>query len=159
MKHSLSLILFFLTISIPLFAQQNYLVGKTTTEEIREKEPIFGIYANRYQPDSTAIEFLANLQDSVTIKTFFGTWCHDSKREVPAFMKTIELANNPLINVEYVALSRNKTDPEGLSQNWGLQYTPTFIIVSQSKEIGRIVEESTEKIEVDLMKILTSGVR
>ncbi len=146
-----------ITIGINDLANAQDIIGVTSPEEIRESHRVFDIYVNRYKPDSTAIEYLKNFEESVEIKILFGTWCHDSKREIPAFIKTMELAENPKIDIEYIAVSREKSDPEGRADAYDLQYTPTFIIFNAENEIGRIVEESTESIEQDLVHILKSG--
>ena len=138
-------------------AQSNDILGTTTPEEIRGQHRVFDIYVGRYTPDSSSVEFLNNFEHPVEIKVLFGTWCHDSKREIPAFIKTMEEVGNPNLDVEFIGVSRKKTDPEGRAKNYDLQYTPTFIIFSDEKEIGRIVEESTERIEQDLVQILKSG--
>ena len=103
-----------------------------------------------------AIEYLSSIKDSVQIYALFGTWCHDSKKQIPAFMKTLELADNPIIDVKYIAVTKQKTDPENLSQRWDLKYTPTFIIYRQNKEYGRIIEEPEISLEEDLVRILKS---
>lgn len=149
--------LILITIGINDFANAQDILGVTSPEEIRETHRVFDIYVNRYQPDSTALTYLREFDESVEIKILFGTWCHDSKREIPAFIKTMELAENPKIDIEYIAVSREKSDPEGRSGAYDLQYTPTFIIFMAEKEIGRIVEESTESIEQDLVQLLKSG--
>lgn len=148
----------FLMISSPhkILAQTLDIIGPTTAEEIREKHRIFDIYTNRYIPNSKSISYLKEIQDSVKINVFFGTWCHDSKKQVPAFIKTIELAKNSLIEVEYVAVTKNKNDPNKLSDSFGLKYTPTFIIYRNNKEYGRIIEEPEFSIEEDLVLILKS---
>lgn len=157
MKLTLFLIPLLALISGQLIAQQNYLVGKTSIPELFENEPIFEVYTNRYQPDSAAVQFLAQYPDTISIIVLFGTWCHDSKREVPALIKTIQTADNSNIKSEFIGVDRGKNDPENISNHWGLKYTPTFIIVGAGNEIGRIVEESTLGIEVDLKNILSTG--
>lgn len=138
-------------------AQNSDIVGVTSLEEIRSTNRIFDIYIDRYEPDSMALAYLSNYDDPVNIKILFGTWCHDSKREVPAFIKTIELANNSNFIVEYIGVNREKSDSQGFSELYNLQYTPTFIIFKNSYEVGRIVEETVKGIEIDLVEILKSG--
>ena len=36
-----------------------------------------------YEPDGFILEQIINLSDSITIQIFMGTWCSDSRREVP----------------------------------------------------------------------------
>jgi thiol-disulfide isomerase/thioredoxin len=135
-------------------AQESHLIGETSEKEIRETHRIFDIYTNRYQPDKEVIQRLSEIQDSVKIYVLFGTWCHDSKREIPAFFKTLELANNPRFEVEMTAVSKRKTDPTGSYERWNLKNTPTFVIFRNGVEIGRIVEEAEVSMESDLLRIL-----
>lgn len=138
-------------------AQNSDIVGVTSPEEIRSTHRIFDIYIDRYEPDSTALAYLSNYDDPIDIKILFGTWCHDSKREVPAFIKTMELANNSNFNVHYIGVNREKTDGQGFSEIYNLQYTPTFVIFKGSYEIDRIIEETSDRIEIELVEILKSG--
>lgn len=138
-------------------AQDADVLGTTSADEIRTSHRIFDIYINRYQPDSASVQFLNDLDEPIEIKILFGTWCHDSKREVPAFIKTMEMVENDAISYELIGVSRKKSEPENRHNVYDLQYTPTFIIFSAEKEIGRIVEESTESIEKDLVEIIKSG--
>ena len=138
-------------------AQSSDIIGPTTAEQVRGEHRIFDIYTKRYTPDEEAIKYLSEIRDSVTIHVLFGTWCHDSKKQIPAFMKTLEVANNPNINVEYVAVSRKKAEPKELVDHWDLKLTPTFIIVRRGKEYGRIIEEPVTSLEGDLVSILKSG--
>jgi thiol-disulfide isomerase/thioredoxin len=135
-------------------AQANDLIGPTTIEQVRTEHRIFDLYTKRYQPNQEDISFLSTYSDSISITVLFGTWCHDSKKQIPAFFKILEEANNPLINTELIAVSRKKKQPESSIKRWGLRYTPTFIIVKGDKEIGRIVEEPSKSMENDLVEIL-----
>ena len=139
-------------------AQYSDIVGITSSEEIRATHRVFDIYINRYESDSTALAYLTNFDESITITVLFGTWCHDSKKQVPAFIKTMDLAKNPKIQVTYIGVNRQKSDTEGAAKVYNLQYTPTFIIFRDENEIGRIVEKPTESIEKDLVEIFKFGV-
>lgn len=147
----------FLPWSYSAHAQGADIVGNTTPQQIKSEHRVFEIYVKRYQPDSTAIQYLAAFSDSVKIKVLFGTWCHDSKKQIPAFMKVMETVSNPYFEIEYVGISRSKKEPREIISGLDLQYTPTFIIYSEQKEIGRIVEEPTLSMEEDLVKIFESG--
>lgn len=141
-------------LSSSISAQSTDIIGPTTAEQVREEHRVFDIYMKRYTPDTVAVKYLSEIQDSVTIHVLFGTWCHDSKKQIPAFMKTIEEANNPKINVEYIAVSRKKAEPKELVERWDLKLTPTFIIVRRNKEFGRIIEKPITSLEEDLVRIL-----
>ena len=47
---------------------------------------------NNYQPNEKVVKKLKKRFDNISIKAFIGTWCHDSKRELPSFYKVMELA-------------------------------------------------------------------
>jgi len=153
---SIFLLLFLFVCSQPSFSQNADIVGKTTSEEVREQYKIFDIYTKRYSPNSESLKYLAEIQDSVQIFVLFGTWCHDSKKQIPAFIKTIELAQNPLINVEYTGVSRKKNEPNEILERWMIKRTPTFIIYRNGQEYGRIIEEPVHSMEQDLVSILKS---
>tara|TARA_R110000868_G_scaffold235273_9_gene489158 strand:+ start:16519 stop:17028 length:510 start_codon:yes stop_codon:yes gene_type:complete len=158
-KNSLLLFFFsfFLIISTSTsVAQKSDIVGITTAEEVRAQHRIFDIYTKRYTPKVESVQYLKEIQDSVKIHVLFGTWCHDSKKQIPAFMKTMEEVKNPFIEVEYIAVTKKKTDPNMLSERWNLKYTPTFIIFRKGQEFGRIIEEPIQHLEEDLVSILKS---
>ena len=71
----------------------------------------------------------------------FGTWCHDSQREVPRLLKLLEQSKVELNSLTLVAVDYNKQDPQGLAEQFQLKYTPTFIVIDQSKEQHRVVEK------------------
>ena len=50
-------------------------------------------------------QFASDLKD-YNITLFMGTWCGDSKREVPRFYKILEACNFPMDQLTAVALSR-----------------------------------------------------
>jgi len=151
-----SLFIFLAFIITPLKAQNEYLSGPVTEAQIREVK-IFDLYTTRYEPDQEIIEKLNLVQDSILIDVFMGIWCHDSKREVPAFFKIMESINNPLITANYTALEYKRRGPKDVIQQNNIKRTPTFIIYKNGKEIGRIIEEVKESVELDLYKVIADG--
>ena len=54
---------------------------------------------------------VSKLKDSLnnyTIKAFFGSWCGDSKLELPRFYKILEAANFPENQLEVIAVDRTE---------------------------------------------------
>jgi thiol-disulfide isomerase/thioredoxin len=136
-----------------LFAQKEYLSGSVTEAQIRDIE-IFDTYTKRYKVDENAIEKLNTVQDSIFIDVFMGTWCHDSKREVPALFKIMESISNPLITAKYTALEYRRSGPKDIIEKNDIKRTPTFIVYKNGVEIGRIIEEVDKSVESDLLKII-----
>lgn len=148
--------LFFLlavVLCFPVYAQNDYLSGPVTEQQIREVK-IFDLYTERYKPDSEIISGLNAIQDSVLVDVFMGMWCHDSKREIPAFFKIMESIDNPLITANYTALEYRRRGPKDIVKENNIKRTPTFIIYKNGKEVGRIIEEVEVSMESDLYQII-----
>ncbi|MCC3861504.1 thioredoxin family protein [Pseudemcibacter aquimaris] len=107
--------------------------------------------AGEYEVDKASLADLDALMQGVEVKVVMGTWCHDSKREVPRFYKII---NGHNANIEMIALDRNKQAPNGEIDGMGITNTPTFIFYKNGKELNRIVETPRESLEKDTIKIL-----
>lgn len=109
--------------------------------------------------DKLVETFSESLKD-YTIKVFLGTWCGDSKKEVPRFYKVLETANYNLDNLEVVALDNQKEHykqgPNGEEKGYDIHRVPTFIFYKDGKEINRIVEHPIETLERDIEKIVTN---
>ncbi|MDQ7008637.1 MAG: thioredoxin family protein [Acidobacteriota bacterium] len=108
-----------------------------------------------YEPESRALAALARLERPVTLEITFGTWCSDSRREVPALLRTLELAANERIAVKLVAVTRDFARPEGWAQLRGITNVPTVRVIEGGEEIGRFVESPVGgSAEEDLAAIL-----
>ncbi|MEZ4907148.1 MAG: thioredoxin family protein [Saprospiraceae bacterium] len=93
--------------------------------------------------------------DDISIKVFLGTWCSDSRREVPRFIKILNEAGFDMQNLEIMCLDRDKKAPDYTSNTFNIQYVPTFIVYQKNKELGRIIETPENTLETDLLKILS----
>lgn len=106
-------------------------------------------------PDADAARALKDVPPGATVRVFFGTWCGDSRREVTRFWKALDVAGGIVpFTIEYIAVDRAKTAPEGLTDGIGLRYVPTFVVVRAGKEVGRIIESSPGGLEKDLRALL-----
>lgn len=81
---------------------------------------------------------------------FLGTWCHDSKREVPRFLKLLNAAKVQLDSLRLVAVGYDKLDPNGLAKQYDVRYTPTIIVSDGEKELVRMIEKPKQSIAADL---------
>ena len=106
-----------------------------------------------YQPVTEAISNLHQVDQTVEIVIFHGAWCPDSQREVPRFMHILELANNSRLHFTEYEVNRQKEDATGRFQEYDIQYVPTFIFLSNGKELGRIVESPKKSLEEDFVTI------
>ncbi|MEM7085523.1 MAG: tetratricopeptide repeat protein [Bacteroidota bacterium] len=111
-----------------------------------------------YTPKQNHIDSLEALLPKYTITAFMGTWCGDSKRQVPNFYKVLSEANFPLERLTMVAVSRDretyKQSPGGEQEGLNIHRVPTFIIYKNGKEVNRIVEKPVTTLENDLLHII-----
>ena len=149
------LLLFFTFFGFAVNAQDDYLSGPVTEAQIREVK-IFDLYAERYEPDQEIISKLAQVKDTILIDVFMGMWCHDSKREVPAFFKVMDSVNSPFFTAKYTALEYRRRGPKDIIEANDIKRTPTFIVYRNGKEIGRIIEEVKVSVESDLYEIINN---
>jgi len=100
-----------------------------------------------------------NLKD-YKIKAFFGSWCGDSKRELPRLYKILEDANYPMSQLEVIGVDRTaeayKKAPNGEEKGLNIHKVPTFIFYKDGKEVNRIVESPVETLERDMLKITSN---
>lgn len=113
-----------------------------------------------YVPDQLAMDQLKKISyRDVTIEVFFGSWCGDSKRELPRALKVLSAAAVPEKQIKLIGLggtdSIYKQSPNGEEKGKGIYRVPTFIIYRNGKELGRINEFPVYTFERDLLTILS----
>lgn len=110
---------------------------------------------DEYTPDTQALNNLLDIPaEGISIKIVMGTWCPDSRREVPRFMRVLDLWHFPQQNVKFIGVDINKVSPVGEFDSLDIQRVPTFIIYKNNIEAGRIIEVPRTSLEQDLVNIL-----
>jgi thiol-disulfide isomerase/thioredoxin len=99
----------------------------------------------------------ASLTPDVRITVVLGTWCPDSHREVPRFMRILNEVNAPGESVTIIGVDMDKVSPLGDFEKLGIQRVPTFIFYKKNIEAGRIIENPVTSLEQDMIKILTEN--
>lgn len=126
--------------------------GIISKEALLAQYPPFAAEYARYQPDAAEVQQIQNLQ-GLQLVVLFGTWCHDSEREVPRLLKLLQQANIATDNLQLQAVNRQKQHPQQLHSYYNLKYTPTIIVLQNGKELGRIIERPQQSLPGDLAKI------
>lgn len=135
---------------------EGVLVGDVTREQIEEAVPDWAQSEAESAPDATACQGLAAVEPGADVTVFLGTWCDDSRREVPRLWKALDLAGPAVpFEIHYIGVDRDKNEPSGRPAEDDVRYVPTFIVRRNGQEIGRIVEHSPAGIERDLLALLT----
>ena len=148
-------ILFFaitLFVSGVVFAQQpevsrdadgNKVVKGFITKQELLTDSSFAWFQNNqkdYTPDQNALQALRANRDSINIIAFGGTWCGDTKFILPKFFMLADAAGLPQDKVTLLGVDHNKKTIQHLSEAFNIVNVPTFIIMKNGKEIGRVVE-------------------
>ncbi len=111
-----------------------------------------------YELDKNILSGVQAASESLDILIFIGTWCSDSQREVPRFYKILDFLEFNMDRLQVIGLDehpdRRNTSPQHEEVGWDIQYVPTFIILRDGKELGRILETPVVSLEADLAKIL-----
>lgn len=128
--------------------------GLVSFPEFKEMyDPLYEAYI----PDAATMIELKKLVGKVHIKIVLGTWCGDSKVNVPNFFKVLDALQFKEKNTEIIAVDGNKKAENGVIDGLNIQNVPTFIVFDKKgNEIGRIVEHPKTTLEGDLLAILKS---
>ncbi len=135
---------------------QSMIVGKFTKEDLL-KPPFSSWFENgynSYQPNAEALATIKNNISDYEIVGFIGTWCPDSRRELPKMFKILDEAGYDLSKLTMVGVTRGKSTPENLEEGYNMQRVPTFIFLKDGKEVNRFVEYEVETLEEDIAKIV-----
>lgn len=136
-----------------------FLIGKTNRKAFYTNT--FSWFQKNYDAYLTNDNVIKQCKDSLknyTIKVFYGTWCGDSRRELPRFYKVLDKANVKETQIEAVAVDRKpeayKASPNGEEKGLNIHRVPTFIFYKNRKEVNRIVEYPRQDFERDIHKIV-----
>ena len=132
------------------------LTGKVSRSALEAFAGWESLRAQDYTPEAAAIEKIRASSATLEVLAFVATWCPDSKREVPRLLKLMDQAGVPESKLTMIGLDRTKKDAEGLTVKWDLKYVPTFILLKEGKEVGRVIEKSQGTLDADLVQILAS---
>ena len=154
----------FLIVSISIFTtfsfisadrvdkSKNNLLGDIQIQNLFTEYPLF-----KFRYDNYEVTDRINLSDleDISVVIMFGTWCHDSKREVPRMLRILDSAGVGTEQLSLIGVDINKTEPKGREKLYNLRNTPTLILLRNGKEVGRIIERPNVSLEADLIGLTT----
>ncbi|MDQ2180626.1 thioredoxin family protein [Marinifilum sp. D714] len=165
-------LLFFLFVGINLTAaaqnktiedtrlKKHVLYGRVTLEafELDICKDWYGPEYKKYKAKNGIIKKLRKQSfEKIRIDLILGSWCHDSHREVPRFIKILDEIRFPFENLNMNALDTKKESPDYNAKVNHVSRVPTAIIYRNNEEIGRIIETPNQSLEKDLLKILSKN--
>ncbi len=169
MKKIVIVLLFFVSMNFACTSQKNInkvvyskkvgekiLVGKINRQGL-EKAPFrtwFEAGYNSYKPDSSVInEIKKHIAKNAKIVIIMGTWCPDSRREVPRFYKILDEIGFNKDNLTVYAVDRNFKAGNIDLTKYDVKRIPTIIFYHYGYPAGRIVERPySGSLEKDLLE-------
>ncbi len=138
-----------------------FLLGEITQEHL-EASPYNEWFIPNFKKATIDQSLIPQIAEKITHKKlllFMGTWCGDSKREVPKILKLLQQINFPINQLELIAVDGRKeiykTSPDGKATAYNLKKVPTLILLDNNQELNRIVETPIVSWEADLLTILS----
>ncbi len=108
----------------------------------------------QYEVDSALLKDNKGMLNDYDIVLVFGSWCHDSRREVPRLLKILDYLNYPKDKIKIYAVNRYKEGLNNEVDSLNVKKVPSLIIYKENKEIGRLIEKPKETWEKDLVNII-----
>ena len=137
------------------------LLGVCTRDSLQQ-EPYskwFNKNYEAYTPNSEVTAQLGAATENLQIKVFFGSWCSDSKRELPRLLKVLDAISFPSENLSLIAVSNvdsmKRQSPDGEELGQEIFRVPVIIVQQDGVEISRIVEHPVLSLERDLLAIVS----
>ena len=114
-----------------------------------------------YLVDSFTAKQLRPLLKNKKLEIFMGTWCGDSKREVPRMLKILDYAGVRPSQVNMIMVDNHdstyKQSPSHEEKGKFIHRVPCLIVYDKNKEMNRIVEFPVVSLEKDLLSIVQSA--
>jgi tetratricopeptide (TPR) repeat protein len=110
-----------------------------------------------YSVDSFTAQQLAPLLKNKKLEIFMGTWCGDSKREVPRLFKVLDYIGVRPSQVTMIMVDNHdstyKQSPTHEEQGKFIHRVPSLIVYDKNNELNRVVEYPVLSWEKDLLAI------
>jgi cyclophilin family peptidyl-prolyl cis-trans isomerase/HEAT repeat protein/thiol-disulfide isomerase/thioredoxin len=132
-------------------------IGTMTSARLLERVPDYAPRKSSYTPDMAVIEMMKSyVRPEDRVEVYMGTWCPDSLREVPKFLRIVDDLESQFgvkLPATFIAVDRAKQRPAELIAGKDVQKISTFIYYRGDRELGRIIERPQGVFEDDLLAI------
>lgn len=137
--------------------REAYHTGPIEPADLLARYPIFATNKKNDESKVTDLEVLdlANQLNNKKIVVVFGTWCHDSQREVPRLLNLIDKVKQQYSDVQFetqfIAAAPFAKRDKNLIKKYDLTAVPTILIYDNGQEVGRVVEQTKLSLVVDIV--------
>ncbi len=112
---------------------------------------------DNYETNKTDLDTIKQKLSDVKIIIVAGSWCSDSRREVPRLFKIVDELKIDSPAVKLICVDRDKKAEGTEIEKLDIKLVPTFIFYCDEKELGRIVESPQTTLEGDIKDILNKS--
>lgn len=135
---------------------RNVIIGAISWVDWQKEAKWESYSAEDFSPVEPIIKLLKETfeEKNISLKLFAGSWCGDTKTEMPKIIRIIESLEIDSLNFVIIGLDRNKREDTGLAESYNIERVPTLIVIREGMEIGRIVEFPKTAWDIDLAEIV-----
>jgi len=109
------------------------------------------------QADAAAVAAFKQHAQDIQLVVFGGTWCEDTQNLLPVFYRLIDKSGFPDSSITLIGVDRPKTTLYDLHKAFNVTKAPTFIVMKDGKEVGRVEEYGKlGQIDKELGEIVAS---
>ena len=149
---------YFNQVVIDTALKKEIIIGYCDRDMLGTFEEFAPFYAEEYaiyEPSQEIINDIKKINtDDHSILIIMATWCHDSKEQVPRFLKILDETGFNEKKLVIVAVNRQKTAGEISISDYDIELVPTFIFYNKKEELGRIIETPENTLESDFLNII-----
>ena len=105
--------------------------------------------------DDAAVQAFRQKGSQFQVVIFGGTWCHDTQNLLPVFYRLADLSGYADDQITLIGVDRAKTTLDNLHKAFHITNVPTFIVMKDGRELGRVVEDGKySQIDKELGEIV-----
>jgi transcriptional regulator with XRE-family HTH domain len=123
------------------------LQGLVTLDALLDQYPELIQSREQYQPDSTILHQINELNKEIMLFCFLGVWDTLSMEIVPPLLRIHQMIDNNQFKLRLVAVNRKLQDPSDYFSRYIIQGVPTILFLSQDIELGRITGKPNKRLE------------
>ena len=112
---------------------------------------------DNYIVDTLTINLVANRIRDINFTIVMGSWCSDSRKQIPRLLKILDFLNYQESKIQMLAVDRDKKAGDCDINYLKVKLFPTIILYKEDIEVGRIVESPRKSLEEDLVNIIFSA--
>jgi tetratricopeptide (TPR) repeat protein len=135
------------------------LLGQCTRQRLQQApfNEWFTKNYNDYSVDTATAEKIKSKLRGKHLVIFMGTWCGDSRREVPRIFKILDYCGVKSTKIDLIMLDNHdsvyKQSPAHEERGLNIHRVPDLLVFEKRNELGRIVESPVVSLEKDLLAI------